>query len=70
LPRSLHLEPLQKQADTPLFDDLVRERPQLVGYIKAERLGGFQIDCRLEFAGLHGRQLSGLGALKDAARAV
>ena len=31
-----------------LFDHLVSEREQLVGYIDAERLGGLEIDHQLE----------------------
>ena len=50
-----------------LFDHLVSEREQLVGYIDAERLGGLEIDHQLEFGRLGYRQFSGFRPLENAA---
>jgi hypothetical protein len=38
-----------------LFDHLVGEREQLVGDLKTERLGGFEIDHKFEPSRLHDR---------------
>ena len=48
-----------------LFDHLVRYREHLVRHVKAERLGGLEID--LEPSRLGDRQIGGLGAPEDAA---
>ena len=38
----------QSQQRSPLFDHLVGEREEIVGNLDTERLGGFEIDDKLE----------------------
>src|SRR5262245_27978635 len=48
------------------LDHLVGEREQLVGDLEAERLGGLEIEHKLELGGAHHRKVGGLFALEDA----
>jgi hypothetical protein len=48
-----------------LFDDLVRSQEQRLGNREAERLGGLEVDDKLELGGLLHRKIRGLGAFED-----
>ena len=60
----------QSQQSSPLFDHLVGEREQPIRHIEAERLGGLEVEHKLELGRLHHRQVRGLLAFENAARMV
>src|SRR5262245_63631870 len=49
------------------FDHLVGKSKQPVRHVKAERLGGLEVEHELEFGGLHDRQVGRPLALENAA---